>query len=895
MWRFLQTLGKHLMLNWLKQLIDKIQHRREQKAQEYLEDLKWRYQIFRSLLYENTKAVELITDIDLKLRESDFFGPDLQNKIHELIEVTEELIEKLNQLDNDKHIKLFNIHKNVSQKINELLKKIPTHKDIPFCLTLDELMPQFAMFAGGKAANLAQLRAAGKFAVPDGFSILAHGCRFFLEESGLSLKIFKKLQPFLFQNKPITKELEDEIREDVLQAQCPKPLEEALYHMSSKFFEQGKGLAVRSSALSEDSRHHSFAGQFTSILNVRSFDKLKQAIKEVIASNFNSRSLAYRIGAGMKPLDFNMAVLCLEMIDAQKAGVLFTIDPNDPEEQTMLISAVFGMGELVVSGASTADIYKPYRIIQDNLYAEPPLISQKTKRLVLNPEGGLKEEDIPPESQNIPVLSDAEVKKLVATGLELEKKLDSPQDIEWAIDPDGKIWILQSRPLIMEPHLETATLKREHRTPIFSQGLVTSKGIATGKVKKIRRRQDLDNIPDEPVIIVMHRSLVDAAKVMQKVVGLLVDFGNPADHLSCVAREYGRPMLVGLVDAMSKLEEGEWITIDGEHGKVYKAENEEIENAIERFKKEKEYRKSKLDTQKQPTNTVLDQVKELTIKLNLTDAYGPTFSIMECRSLHDIVRYVHEKAVIAFFEAGDELLEEASGVVYKLESDVPFFLHIIDVGGGLAPQRKKKRSVTPDEVTCKPFKALWKGISTPGLRWSGPPPILGNMGAVMGRWMSDARSQRPLGLPNYIILARDYFNLNARMDFHFTMVDTVCSLDPRENYIKFRFKGGGTSMQQRHRRAIAIGEILERSDFFTDVKADLVNAIFEYAPEEVIEEKLVIVGQLLGFTRLIDAAMINDETPYLVADAFYEGDYELKKLVKYISEKLEKSESNPQA
>ncbi len=876
------------MLKWLKNQIHKVQSLREQKAREHLEELKWRYQIFRSLLYENTKAVELITDIDLKLREAQFFGPGLQNKIHELIEVTGDLIEKLNQLDYDKHTKLFNIHQNISKKINELLKNIPTHKDIPFCISLDDILPDYATLAGGKASNLARLRSLERIHVPDGFSILTHGCRFFLEESGLSFKILKKLQPFLFQGKSLTKEAEEEIRNEVLNAQLPEALENTLMHMASKFFDQGKGLAVRSSALSEDSKHHSFAGQFTSVLNVISFEELKNAVKEVIASNFNSRSLAYRMGAGMKPLDFNMAVLCLEMINAQKAGVIFTVDPNDNEEQTMLISAVFGMGELVVSGASMADIYKPYRTLGGDLYIEPPIVSKKTKQLTLNPKGGVMEEDIPPERQDARVLSDEEVQKLVSIGLELEKVLDSPQDIEWAMDPQGEVWILQSRPLIMEAHSGTKTIKIDHRKPIFHQGLITSKGIVTGKVKKIKRRQDLEEIPKEPVIIVMHRSLVDAAKVIRNVNGLLVDFGNPADHLSCVAREYGRPMLVGLVDAMARLEDGQWITIDGERGKVYLADEEEINSAIQDYEKQKTAEKETSPPAEQPTNTILDQVKELTIKLNLTDAYGPTFSIMECRSLHDIVRYVHEKAVIAFFEAGDELLEETSGVVYKLESDIPFFLHIIDVGGGLTPHRKKKRSVTPDEITCRPFKALWKGISTPGLRWAGPPPVIGDMGSVVGRWMSDARSQRPLGLPNYIILARDYFNLNARMDFHFTMVDSVCSLDPRENYVKFRFKGGGTSLKQRHRRALAIGEILERADFFTDVKADLVNAVFEYAPAEVIEDKLVIVGRLLGFTRLIDAAMINDETPYLVADAFYEGDYELKKLIEYLKEKEKK-------
>ncbi len=867
------------MFNWIKKQIGKIQELREQKAREALEELKWRYQIFRSLLYENTKAVELITDIDLKLRETEFFGPSLQNKIHELIDVTGELVEKINQLDYERHTGLFKIHQKVSEKINELLKKVPTHKDIPLCVSLNEILPQCSNFAGGKACNLALLRSEGKFNVPDGFSILAHSCRFFLEETGLSFKILKKLQPFLFQGKAITKELEEEIKKEVMAAQIPKPLEDALRLISSKYFEQGKGLAVRSSALSEDGKHHSFAGQFTSVLNVVSFDELKDAVKKVIASNFNARSLAYRIGAGMKPLDFNMAILCIEMVDAQKAGVLFTVDPNDQEKQTMLISAVFGMGELVVSGASMADIYKPFRTPKERLYSSSPVISLKTKRLSLNPKGGLIEENIPPELQKSPVLSDKEVKELISLGLELEKFLGSPQDIEWAIDKSGKIWIIQSRPLILEKHVGPKTIKVDQREPIFKQGLITSRGITTGKVKKVKKRQDLDSSFDEPTVLVLHRSLVDAAKVMSKVTGILVDFGNPADHLSCVAREYGRPMIVGLVDAMKKLEEGQWITIDADRGKVYLAKDEEIKEALDSFKKQKEIETTEVKKESEKGNTVIDQLKELTIKLNLTDAYGPTFSIVECRSLHDIVRYVHEKAVLAFFEAGDELLEETSGVVFKLKSDIPFFLHIIDLGGGLAPMQKKKRSVTPDEIISKPFKALWKGISTPGLRWAGPPPVVGDVSSVMGKWMSDTRSQRPIGMPNYVIIARDYLNLNARMDFHFTMVDTVCGLDTRENYIKFRFKGGGTTMTQRHRRALAIGEILERADFFTDVKGDLVNGVFELAPLEVIEEKLVIIGRLLGFTRLIDAAMYSDETPYLVADAFYEGDYELKKLV----------------
>ncbi len=878
------------MLDWLKKQVGRFQEKRQQKAHEYLQELKWRYQIFRSLLYENTRAVELITDIDLKFRESDFFGPDVRHKIRELVDVTAELVEKLNQLDYDRHAALFNIQKKVGARIDELLKKIPSYKDLPYCVPIEELPPQCSQFAGGKACTLAKLRAEDGFHVPDGFSVLVNGCRYFLEESGLSIAILKRLQPVIFKGKEMTSQLEEEIKRQVMEAQLPGPLEEALRRMSSKFFEQGKGLAVRSSALSEDGAQHSFAGQFTSVLNVVSFEGLKKAVKEVIASNFNGRSLAYRIGAGMNALDFNMAVLCIEMVDAEKAGVIFSLDPNDQELRTMLISALYGMGELVVSGASMVDVYKPFRRSEAGvLFAEPPVIAKKTKRLTLDPKGGLREEDIPPGMQQRPVLSEDEVRELVSLSLRIEKVLGGHQDIEWAIDKEGRVWIIQARPLILEGPSKKRKFDLEHRTSLFEESLITSRGIVTGKIKKIRSRQDLDASFDEPTILVMHRSLVDAAKVMSRIVGLLVDFGNPADHLSCVAREYGRPMLVGLVDAMKRLEDGTWVTIDADHGRVFEAEDQEIKDAIAEFRKRRQQQQKSLEAGQQK-NTVLEELKALTVKLNLTDAYGPTFSIMECRSLHDIVRYVHEKAVMAFFKAGDELLEETSGVVYKLESDIPFFLQIIDMGGGLVPELKKKRSVTPDEIRCRPFKALWKGISTPGLRWAGPPPVVGNVSSVVGRWMSDTRSQRPLGMPNYLIIARDYLNLNARMDFHFTMVDSLCGLDHRENHVKFRFKGGGTTLKQRNRRARAIGEILERADFFTDVKADLVNATFAYAPAEVIEEKLVIVGRLLGFTRLIDAAMYSDETPHLVADAFYEGDYELNKLVEMISRQQGKEE-----
>ncbi len=128
-------------------------------------------------------------------------------------------------------------------------------------------------------------------------------------------------------------------------------------------------------------------------------------------------------------------------------------------------------------------------------------------------------------------------------------------------------------------------------------------------------------------------------------------------------------------------------------------------------------------------------------------------------------------------------------------------------------------------------------------------------------------------MPNYVIAGRDYLNLNARMDFHFIMVDAVASLDPKANHIRFRFKGGGTSAEQRARRVRCIAEILEANSFFTNVRDDLVGADLQGAPHQVIEERLTLIGRLLGYTRLLDAAMRDDAMAHQAAQAFCAGDY----------------------
>jgi pyruvate,water dikinase len=233
-------------------------------------------------------------------------------------------------------------------------------------------------------------------------------------------------------------------------------------------------------------------------------------------------------------------------------------------------------------------------------------------------------------------------------------------------------------------------------------------------------------------------------------------------------------------------------------------------------------------------------------------------------------------AVLEMFHTGDDILESAEVLVRRLGGAVPLHFLIIDLGGGIAAGCKGFK-VRLEDILSLPLLALWRGISTPGLRWNQPPPAPAVSG-LFSRSLLDAGSARPVGQQNYALITRDYLNLNARVDYHFAMVDAVCGMNPRENYIRFRFKGGGTIAVQRERRARFIAEVLEANHFVVDQRSDLVTASILETGQSETEERLVMLGRLFGFSRLLDATMRDDTMHRKVAKAFLDGDYALDSL-----------------
>lgn len=237
------------------------------------------------------------------------------------------------------------------------------------------------------------------------------------------------------------------------------------------------------------------------------------------------------------------------------------------------------------------------------------------------------------------------------------------------------------------------------------------------------------------------------------------------------------------------------------------------------------------------------------------------------------------------FSTGDAIMDFAGGLLRPLDLGVPFSFLLIDIGGGIrrSPESFLRKQLAfhkplgPDDILCIPLQALCEGLMTPGLCYHSAP----NAGAISGvfsRTLLDQGSRRPAGTFNYALVARDYINLNAKVEYHFAMLDAICGRNNRANYIRFRFKGGGAGMERGHRRAIFLQTVLEQNGFFTTVVGDLITASLTGASQTRVYNQLIMLGQLFGYSRFLDGIMNDDDSPAKFAQAFLDGHYDTREL-----------------
>jgi pyruvate,water dikinase len=831
---------------------------------EWTRTLQMRYRGLRRLLATNSDMLDLMADLEADLRH---FQPDqhqIRQPILKLLDGSLLLAENLNVLTRQKYRTLYEVHRQIDGAVRQYLRRsAPAPETQQLMIPLDEANTARLGEVGGKAAHLGELRLVMPEAVPSGFVISTAGYRLFLEENNLYGSIRTLLRAMslitdrdlfrerlaairaLFAANPVPRRIAEAIADGVMQFPLPWPTH----------------WAVRSSAVGEDGRL-SFAGQFDSKLHVPT-NEMQNAYTEVIASRFSERAMLYRLIGGFTEVETPMAVLFLPMLQARVAGVLYTRDPRDPSAGRMLINSVRGLADDLVRGQAVADTFlvdrtRPGIILEQHLATRPVLLNRLDNKERQETTG-------PSDLSENPSLSSDEVKKLVETALHVEQYFGGPQDIEWLFTGDLKLMMVQARRLRLKEQGMHASREAEARQPLLEGEMTIFPGRAVGPAQVVQSLDEL-NESTEGVILVVKQATPELGAVLPYLAGVIVEQGNPGGHAATLIREFGIPALFGAENAGNRVRTGQILSLDANQRKVF-------EGVLWPEVRERVKARILRAHSGNPTGPLHD----LLLALNLTDPLSLSFRARNCKSVHDIIRFTHEKAVAAMFDLGDEATGPGRRATWRVDTGIPLNLSLLDLGGTILPTTRDKRSaVKPSEIQSIPFQALWQGISHPGVSWAGRSQVSASgFMSVMSASMADrSAAVRRLGTPNYVIVAPEYLNFNARLAYHFTMVDALVSEVSENNYVNFRFRGGGAGAARRDLRARFLKEVLLRQNLNVDRRGDLVTAWLRRYPMQTSEEKLTMLGKLMACARQLDMLLENQASVDHYVDRFLNGDYQ---------------------
>ena len=293
---------------------------------------------------------------------------------------------------------------------------------------------------GGKAANLAELSRIEGIRVPDGFVVSTRAFARIVGDSPAVQGWLDRLAGLKAEDRGRIGDLTRELRRVIEAIAIPEDLQEEIFRHLARLGERD-AYAVRSSATAEDLPTASFAGQQDTYLNVIGKPEILRHISRCWASLFTDRAVAYRLQNGFDHRQVRLAVIVQRMVFPQAAGIMFTADPVTSSRKISTVDASFGLGEALVSGRVNPDVYR---------VREGKVIDRKisTKKLAIQarPGGGTAEQELGPDRQGRPALTDEQVLQLEQLGRKIEAHFGQPQDIEWCL-ADGAFHIVQSRPI----------------------------------------------------------------------------------------------------------------------------------------------------------------------------------------------------------------------------------------------------------------------------------------------------------------------------------------------------------------------------------------------------------------------------------------------------------------
>ncbi|NLT27802.1 MAG: phosphoenolpyruvate synthase, partial [Dehalococcoidales bacterium] len=416
---------------------------------------------------------------------------------------------------------------------------------------------------GGKGANLGEMTKAN-IPVPPGFVVSVDAYFEFLKESDILGEVQTLLDSLDIEDTKQLQRVSTVIKQMFMDSSI---MPELALKIKEAYKQLGEGLvAVRSSATAEDLPEASFAGQQSTYLNIEGPDEVVDAVLRCWASLFEPRAIYYRVQQGFNHFKVGIAVPVQRMIASVTSGVMFTVEPVTSNTKEIVIEAIYGLGEGLVSGEVTPDLYI---VDKENLSIKSKRISKQKNQLSMNPGNNGKDINtwqlIDKDLQGKIKLSDEEIIELAKIGKQIEDHYQFPQDIEWAKE-NGKYFILQTRPVTTIK--EAVEEEPEINAPVLLSGVAASPGLASGPVKIIHEASQLDRVHTGD-ILVTEMTTPDFVPAMKKAAAIVTDRGGRTAHAAIVSRELGIPCVVGTDLATTTLIDKKIITVDGAKGKVY--------------------------------------------------------------------------------------------------------------------------------------------------------------------------------------------------------------------------------------------------------------------------------------------------------------------------------------
>ena len=606
---------------------------------------------FQQILADNNEVMGLIGSLEeMLLSQEDLDLPYLKSRIWLLDQHFASLVGALQKISGGKYPELEAARVRIQEAIHHRLEDAAPFPSSPLIVRLEDAGPELLAALGGKAGNLARVKNQLGLPVPDGAVATLSAYKLFMEQDlpdgdGTLLSRLKSgLHNLDLKSYALVGQVSRELQDLILAQPIPPELASALIQEAGRLAPAGDHtLTVRSSGGREDIAA-SFAGQYETFLGVTPAE-VPDRWRRVVASQFGEGAIIYFKLQGLLLEEAAMGVLIQRLVKATSAGVMLTTDPAGGEPSNLLISATWGLAADLVAGRMAGDEYlvakADGRLIQARYSRKEQLLQVR--------EGKLSKHPVAPELVEAPVLEAGDLERLASYARSLEAHCGCPHCVEWVKDAQGDLLVVQAR------HLLPAD--KAHRPPpdmaaaaagvrVLLSGHIGSPGVAAGPVFSLGPGRSLAEVPDG-VVLVVPRTTPELAPVLPRIAALLAEMGSATGHLTLVAREYGVPALVD-AEGAAELPEGEVVTVDAYHGKVYQGRVEDLLH----------YQRP--HPRHAPDLASLARaraVADLIIPLNLMDRRSHTFRPENCRTYHDITRFAREKAIQVMFGLMDDVAQ----------------------------------------------------------------------------------------------------------------------------------------------------------------------------------------------------------------------------------------------